>query len=163
MGVTAAPTSSRPARHETMQHRCIVSWTCVVRQNIINLLWRCSHRQLRINKLRKTLPAVGGNWTCIWGKVRTIEADRDYARRRSGRLLKKVRRLTRPTPATTSPARPESAKAASLPKGRVLSQKAAVQRLTSRFTFPGFWERCVMSQSLIDAVIWPKSSLRVNW
>jgi len=26
------------ARHETMRHRCIVSWTCEVRQKIIDLL-----------------------------------------------------------------------------------------------------------------------------
>jgi hypothetical protein len=37
-------------------------------------------------------------------------------------MLKKARLLTRPTLAATSPARPESAKIASLPKGRALSQ-----------------------------------------
>jgi len=44
-------------------------------------------------------------------------------------MLKKAIRLTRPTPATTSPTRPESAKTASLPRDALFRGKATASDL----------------------------------
>ena len=65
-------------------------------------------------------------------------------RKHSRRMFKKARLLTRPTPAVTSPASPESAKTASSPRGTPCPRQgrsfSADPRFTfyaSRFTAPG--------------------------
>ena len=51
------------------------------------------------------------------------------------RMLKKARLLTRPTPAITSPARPESAKTASSPRDAPCPKRGRSSAADPRFTF----------------------------
>ena len=86
------------------------------------------------------------------------------------RLFKKARLLTRPTPAATSPARPESAKTASSPRDAPFRGQGRSSAVDPRFTFHAscftlLWNDARTKlgdcfNSLLVNVVWGRTSVQ---